>query len=321
VNSGPLTRVEGGAQVVAIAGADGWHAVCSGLGVIRVQGPWRRVAGRATVARMSARVLLVLVTLAGCDAGEDAEAELVARDTLAALGGSSAQLRLYDGLLGLVDLKGISLALAPQQAIAQVEAGLADDLEDPNCLELDTDEATFLALEFTKCRYRGVFVDGALRIDLTTETGTCDGADCVVATRYTTRLTALRIGRTVVHTASSSLRIPTVKAEARTYTAEAALTDPERGDLELRHEVSWVRRLGCVAAELGAEFVADDRTISVGATGVEVCGDACPRAGEVHIAWASGEALAWEFDGSGEIEVHGPRGRVFTVDQTCGADP
>lgn len=263
--------------------------------------------------------LLAAAVLLACDPPEDDD-QIVARDAIAALGGSSAQLKLYDGLLGIVDLKGISLALAPQQVIAQIEAGLGDDLDDPACIDLDTDKATFVALVFNKCRYRGVFVDGDLRIDLTTETGTCDGAECVLATRYTTTLTALRIGQSEVRTATSTLRIPTLKTEPRSYTAEADLDTRDRGDLHLRHEISWVRKLGCVHAELGAEFSFADRTLDVGATGIEVCNDDCPRAGEVHLAWDSGRALSWTYDGSDEILVRGPRGRSFTVEQTCG-DP
>lgn len=284
----------------AITAARTWHAACS---VPRVR-----------------PLLLALATLAACDAPETDD-EIVARDTIAALGGSSAQLKLYDGLLGIVDLKGISLALAPQQIINQIEGGLADDLDDPKCLTLATDRETHVALLFKRCRYRGVFVDGDLRIDLTTETGTCDGADCVLATRYTTTLTALTIGQTEVQAATSTLRIPTTKGEPRSYTAEAELTTRDRGDLHLRHEISWVRQQGCVHADLGAEFVFSDRTIDVGAAGIEVCAAGCPRAGEVHIAWASGRALSWTYDGTAEIDVVGPRGRTFSVEQSCDDDP
>ena len=73
-------------------------------------------------------------------------------------------------------------------------------------------------------------------------------------------------------------------------------------------------------AELGAGFTVDGRTIDVGARGVEVCGDACPRAGRVQIAWDSGRALAWDFDGGPDIVVRGPRGRTFVVEDACVAD-
>ena len=282
--------------------------------------PMLRTSTRATLARMHARLFAAVAALSACDA-PDPEDEVVARDTLAALGGSSAQLRLYDGLLGLVDLKGISLALAPQQVIAQVQAGLDDDLGDPACLTLVTDDTTYLALTFDRCRYRNVFVDGDLRIDLTTEEGACDGQPCVTATAYTTRLTDLTIGHTEVRTATSTLRIPTLRGEPRTYTAEAELTDDSQRELHLRHEVAWTRAAGCISAELGAELTVDDTRISVGAHDIEVCAADCPRAGEVHLAWASGKSLSWSYTGEPDIVVHGPRGRTFTVTQTCGTTP
>lgn len=276
---------------------------------------WRPRATCGTVAGMSARLLAAAVALAGCDPADEAEA--VARDALAAVDGSSAQLSLHDGLLGLVDLRGVAVALAPQQVIAQVEAGLADDLADPDCLALATDRAAYLELGFTDCRYRGVRVDGGLRIDLVAEDGVCDGAPCVVATRYTTRLTRLTVGRAAFRDATSTLRIPTARLEPRSYTAEAALTDAEGREIALRHEIAWVRKLGCVHADLGAEFTVDGRPISVGVAGAVVCGDACPRAGDVQIAWDSGEALAWSFTDAPELVVRGPRGREFTVTRTC----
>lgn len=267
---------------------------------------------------LAALAAALCVAAVACDAPVGDDDEAVARDTVAALGSSSAQLKLHDGLLGLVDLKGISLALAPQQVIAQVQAGLGDQLADPACLDLDTDEQTWLALHFDRCRYRGVFVDGELRIDLTTETGTCDGEPCVIATNYTTHLTDLTIARSEIRAATSTLRIPTVKGEPRSYTAEAELTDADDRELHLRHEISWTRAAGCVFADVGATFTADDREISVGARDVEVCGATCPRAGQVNLAWDSGKSLAWEYTGDPELVVHGPRGRSFTVVQDCG---
>lgn len=272
---------------------------------------------RGILERMHARLLAALAALSACDAPAEHDDELVARDAVAALGGSSAQLRLYDGLLGLVDLKGISLALAPQQVIAQVRAGLADDLAEPACLALATDDSSFLALTFTACRYRGVFVDGALRIDLTTESGDCSGEPCVVATNYTTRLTGLTIGQALIREAASTLRIPTVKVEPRSYTAEAELTTGDERELHLRHEISWLRVAGCVTADIGAEFTVDERAISVAGHNIKVCGAGCPRAGEVHLAWDRGESLAWEFTGDEQLAVRGPRGRTFTVTQSC----
>jgi hypothetical protein len=268
---------------------------------------------------MSARLFAALaLVLAACEP-EDvvAEDEQVARDALAGFGGSSAQLGLYDELLGPVDLTGVALALAPKQVIAQVQAGLDGDLADPACLVLLTDQQTFIDMTFSKCRYKKVTLDGRLRIDLSTETGTCDGAPCVVATRYTTTLTELRIGKTVVHAGDSELRVPERKVEPRTYTAAAELTDAAGHTVTLRHEIAWTRADGCVDAELGAEFDVDGRRLGVGATGVVVCGDTCPRAGEVHIAWGAGGALSWGFTGERDVLVHGPHGRSFVVEQDC----
>ncbi len=269
---------------------------------------------------MSTRLVRMLVLGAGlgaCDADGEPDDLQVARDTVAALGSSSAQLRLYDGLLGPVNLSGVSLALAPTRVIEQVQTGLDEALADRACLKIASDRQTYLDLRFRKCRYRGVYVHGRLRIELAAETGDCDGEPCVVATRYTTTLTDLTIGRSQVRGATSVLRVPELKGEARSYTAEVELTDPADRALHLRQELTWRRAQGCVTAELGAEFTVDGREISVGARAVEVCGG-CPRAGEVQVAWDDGEALAWEYDGDAALVVRGPRGREFVVEQACG---
>ncbi len=284
---------------------------------------WPRPAPRATVPFVpSPRLLAAPLALAllACEAPATHDDEQVARDTVAALTGSSAQLQLYDGLLGPVNLKGITLALAPTRVIEQVRGGLDEALADRGCLEIDTDKTHYLDLRFTDCRYRGVHVDGALRIELTTETGDCDGAPCLLATRYTTTITALEIGPTQIHSARSVLRISEIKGEGRSYTAEVDLIDRNDRPLHLRHELTWRRQGGCTYAELGAKLTVDGREINAGAEGIEVCGDRCPRAGQVQVAWANGRAIAWSYDGTPEITVQGPRGREFTVELDCEAN-
>ncbi|MCY0988010.1 hypothetical protein OV203_12810 [Nannocystis sp. ILAH1] len=245
------------------------------------------------------------------------EDEPVAQVTLAALDANSATLSLYDGLLGPVNLAGVSQALAPQKIIEQVEGGLDTSLADPTCLTLKSDRTSFLDLQFDRCRFKGVLLDGGLRVELTTEAGTCDGVECVAATVYTTRLDALTIGKSLVSAATSVLRIPTTPGEPRSYTAEVELTDKLDRELHLRHELTFTRKDGCVDAELGAEFMVDELAISVAATAVEICGNKCPRAGEVQIAWGNGQALAWEYTGDAEVIVRGPRGREFVLPLEC----
>lgn len=287
---------------------------------------WRGAAGcgklmgvRARHRRPRGATALAFALATGCDpdATDEPEDEPVARVTLAALDANSATLSLYDGLLGPVNLAGVSLALAPQKVIEQVRGGLDQALADPKCVALTTDKKTFLDLQFDRCRYRGVLVDGGLRIELTTEAGLCDGAECVVATRYTTQLDALTIGKSRVRAATSTLRIPSTPGEPRSYTAEVELTDKQDRELHLRHELAWTRKNGCVHAELGAEFMVDALAISVGAQAVEICGNQCPRAGEVQIAWGNGQALAWEYDGADEVIVRGPHGREFVLPLEC----
>ncbi len=267
-------------------------------------------------------VIGIISMMAACEASHSAEEEQVVRDTLAALTGSSAQLRLYDGLLGPVNLGGISLALAPQRVIEQVQTGLDEALADRACLTIATDDKSYLDLRFVDCVYKGVYVDGHLRIELVTETGECAGEPCVIATRYTTKLTELAIGDTQVRSASSVLRLPDLDSEPRTYFAQIELTDADGRTSQLRHELTWLRDMGCVTAELGAELKIDGRDISVGARAVEVCGDECPRAGRVQIAWGTGRVLAWEYHGEPAIAVYGPGGHEFVVDDVCDAvDP
>jgi hypothetical protein len=265
------------------------------------------------------RLLLPLLVAVACDDPDALESDdrVVARDALSALESTSSQLGLYDGLLGPVNLGGVALALAPMKVIEQVQSGLDTALADRACLKITSDKATFLDLRFIKCLYKGVYVHGRLRIELATETGDCDGEPCVIATEYTTTLTDLTIARSQIRSATSVLRIPEIKGEPRSYFAEVELTDTDERALHLRHELSWRRVQGCTHAELGARFTVDDRAIDVGAHDIEVCGDTCPRAGRVQIAWDSGRALAWEFDGSAEILVRGPRGREFVAEAPC----
>lgn len=268
------------------------------------------------VTMRAARTGLLALGVAAC-AAPPSDEQTVVDDTVVSLTAEVAQLRVYDRLLHKVDARGIAPELATPEAIKMLRAELAAALTDPACVRVDTDEHSYLGLVFTQCRYTNVYIDGALRLDITSEPGDCGGVQCTVATVYETTATGLTIGRSQIVHATTHLRIPSERDVPREYVASAEI-QRETGEAMLgQTELTWLRADGCATAQFGIHLETDDLDISVAGTDVTVCNSRCPRAGSVLLAWDTGATLAWEYAEDGEIRARAPGGRAFTIAPDC----
>lgn len=259
--------------------------------------------------------VLLAAILAACDHDAPAADDKPVTDrTLAALDTDVVQLRVFERMLRPVGIKNLAPELVVDAVIAQVNARLGPDLRDPGCLER-TVEADGLTLRFNACDYADTALDGSIRVTITPETGDCSGAACVTAIVYTLELEALALANVQISSASKALRIPTDQSE-RSYHGEAELITP-KGPLSTRSDASWTTAAGCFTADFGLEIATDTQEISAAGSAVHVCEANCPDSGEGLIAWGSGSTLAWRYTGKGQLQVRGPKGRVFTVTQAC----
>jgi hypothetical protein len=281
----------------------------------------RRVHYRPIVG-LRRHIVALALALAGCDPDDDDASVPVTRDALAAVDADAAQIRLLDRMLRKVDLTGVAAGAAGPEIAAQVRAGLEADLADPGCMTVAGD-AGVLALSFDRCRHpAAALLDGDLRLDLAGEAGTCGGDPCVAAIVAEIAAADLRIGGNAILEAAASLRVPARGDEPRTRSSAGALRDRQGRELAVGTDVAWSYAGGCVTADFGVEVAADDRRIAVSGEAVKICDDRCPEAGAVLISWDAGRTLGWTYTGKGELEVHGPGGRVFAVELACAdADP
>jgi hypothetical protein len=258
---------------------------------------------------------MLAAILAACDPDAPAADDKPVTDrALTALDTDVVQLRVFERMLRPIGVKNLPPELVVDAVIAQIKDRLGPDLLDPGCLER-TALADGLSLRFNACDYADTSLDGSLRVTIAAETGDCSGAPCVTAIVYTLELDELALGAVQIASASKTLRIPTDLSE-RSYHGEAELITP-KGPLSTRTDASWTSAAGCFTADFGLEIATDTQEISAAGSAVHVCEANCPDSGEGLIAWGSGSTLAWRYTGKGQLQVRGPKGRVFTVTQAC----
>jgi len=215
-------------------------------------------------------------------------------------------------------LGNVPLATAPEQAIAQVMATIEADLEQPECVTVDTDYLTYLEITFDECRgARGrLLIDGSIRGELDFEAVPCGPAQCPVALIYDIATSDLVVGGASV-AGAWQVRDPLATGEASTWEGQTEIVGPGGRTVSMSSSASWLTDGECTTMSLNAEIERAVGTTSVTTTGVTRCVDQCPQAGSVAISFALGSTLSWSYDGDTTATVTGPRGQVFEVTLLC----
>jgi hypothetical protein len=206
------------------------------------------------------------------------------------------------------DLVLASASLEGTSTIPAAEAAMAADFTVPACVTIVSDHATYLEATFNNCTGRRglVVLNGTLRAQISVSGG---------AVVYDLSTTGLTIGQTSV-TGSWQLRDP-IAAGPTTLTA--AVTISRRGrSLSLDASASWTVSGECVTYSYDADWGTAARSLSIEATDVTRCANACPASGTVTVSVARGTVLSWTYDGTAEVVVTGPRGGEHSITLACG---
>lgn len=208
------------------------------------------------------------------------------------------------------------VADAPAALIAAVEERLADGLTAPACATIATDQRTYVEVTFTSCvgprGLRGL--SGALRAEITVEPTPCGPFECVGAITYQVSTSGLTLNGTTF-AGTWSWRDPVAAEQPSTWSGDLTISGPRR-TLQSTSSATVAIADGCATYDLTAEVTTGARTLTVTATDVQRCLDACPTAGTVELVGARG-ALSWSYGGDGTAEVTTAGGTTFDVTLAC----
>ncbi len=190
----------------------------------------------------------------------------------------------------------------------EVAAALSSawSLEDPACLTVET-LGNAIIVEFADC----VLADSGYPVD-----GTMYVRDILgdgQSASYSIVIEQLRLGFAASIDANWTL---TRQPGATSWSGNLDVETSEARSLGREVEASWTESGGCRVIDLGAELGFFGVT-NLAVSGLEVCAERCPTAGEAEISWDAGSSAAWSYDGSASVEVVIARGDRFDVDLNC----
>lgn len=226
-------------------------------------------------------------------------------------------------LLGLV-----SVDAARTRMIENISGGLELLTASAPCINISTDDTTFVEARFDLCGSGDVPVDGVIRANLDFETRDCLAGRCPTAVTYSLDPVNFTAAESRFDGAFS-LRDAVDPAEPMVSTGGWTLTGPSGASVGLQTTTSWLRTGLCLDLSWDATLSlnqeardvlgTDLEAISASARDVERCLGQCPRQGTVDIAYGEGDIIRVEFDGSRTARVTGPRGFSTDIALSCNA--
>jgi hypothetical protein len=203
-------------------------------------------------------------------------------------------------------------ALSTPSSIAEAAVALSADIQVPECVVIDTDNATFLHVTFDQCLIRNrVIVSGSLLAEASI------GAENATATLSTSDLSIS--GVSGEHSASVS-GLWTVSAPiaggAVNIDGQLSIAGASRA-FEMSLSASAESDGECVSLSLDASVSGPRGIRSVSIDGYEHCPGQCPASGTVTIVRPLGGELSWTYSGAGPVMVTGPRGKEFEMTLPC----
>jgi hypothetical protein len=193
-------------------------------------------------------------------------------------------------------------------AIADTEAAITDDMDDPECLIIETDGATFLDVTFDGCTSAGgrFTLDGTISADVTIEYGDCGGPECPVATVYTLSAEDLSLNATSL-SGTWQVRDEVAEDAPMTFEGEAEFIGPLGNTATTSTSAVWERSGQCVTYSIDSQLTRVVGTVSISVTDVTRCAGECPASGDVELSLLRG-TWNWQYDGDATVLVSGPRG-------------
>jgi hypothetical protein len=282
-----------------------------------------RAASRTSTPLMLA---LALALFACTEGGEDGgEADTAAAGNVAAALDSSSELsRLVVPLEASADLGGLLPDLARARKVQNAITAFRALVANPLCVEVSTDNATFLDVTFDRCRIALVLeLEGSLRASVAID------ATAGIPTGLVVSVTIPSLVLT------GPLRSRRLSGELELRQAIPPLVSPVELDGELRFapdggaEVTaslgaeWTVTGDCVSftggAQLSGEPLGELGPIALSGEKVQGCREACPTSGSVELSYGPGKLLAWTYTGASAVSVIGPRGKRVEVPLACGS--
>lgn len=276
--------------------------------------------------RHAAWLALVLVpALVACTEDDGGDGALATDTVAAALDASSELSRLVAPLEASPDLGGlvpdVARALKIQNAIGSFRALVAD----PACVEVATDNLTFLDVTFERCRIALVLaLDGSLRAGLAIEAAAGLASRLVVAVtipglvldgpRRSRRLS----GELELRQAIPPLGAPVELAGELGFAADGG------AERRLAFGAESVVTGTCVsftgAGQISGDQLGELGPIALSGQQIQGCRDQCPTSGSVELSYGRGTLLAWTYTGAEIASAIGPRGKRVEVPLGCGGE-
>lgn len=277
--------------------------------------------------------LLIAGVLGGCHV--DAP-ELDERDERIAIESASAESSHHD-LMKMANAIGVSedaAAVPSDEVLARIfsdaRLGVMASVESPTCLTIDSDESTYIDVQYDDCQQRwGIAIlNGGWRAEIGLETEPCDAGECLRAGSFGFAIDEFTVsgpgGRVWAETSGSfRVRDPVDPAEFSTYEADTSFTNAEGSTLASSLDASWlVDDASCYYLDFDGQLSLSDGddlgVIASSGRGIVRCPDACPSEGTIRLSYGAGAILQWSYDGSPEVVVSGPRGSEAVVALPCG---
>lgn len=203
-------------------------------------------------------------------------------------------------------------------AIDNAAAALMEAVTIPACVELDTDDATYLEVTLTSCSGPGgrSRLSGTVRGELGFVTTPCGPAQCPIGLEWT--LTADMTwsdGRSLG--GDWTVTAPFVTTALRALDGQLTVTSDDGVAVATDTSATWVTdEAGCTTLDAESMFTGDSSGVLT-VEGLAVCPGACPAAGQVDYAGARA-TLSWSYDGGAVVTVvNGDR--MFPLPLRCGS--
>jgi hypothetical protein len=281
------------------------------------------------------RTFAVVFALAAAGCGgqaPDPEVEAAAQQSVVGVEGSLRSAQFMGPFQPSSELAALSPDEARRRALADVIETYEAAIQRAECIELATDEETYLEITFDGCRLGllGLYrLDGTIRGELDIELEECDAGQCLAAVIYDVRVVGLEI-RAQTETAGLVMegawtyRAPVEpSAEPMALAGEVSYSGPRGASLEIESDSTWRVDGACVTLSSDGRIRAldeDDELLGgvvISAVGVERCGAQCPEAGTVNLAFARGDVLTWTYTGQDAVTVRAPGGDEYDVVLDC----
>lgn len=224
-----------------------------------------------------------------------------------------------------------------QGAVQAVHDRLALTFQVVGCdAQLDTDGDRVVHVAFEGCRLMLWTFDVDIDAEARVETEACDDGTCVTGVLWALDIAELSSSTLGLARSGMSgpaeLRAPVDHAEPMRWETFPGFVLETRLGLRLEAVSTSTWALAdddCVTIDFGGRLSLETRIdeideaigdVVVSARGIHRCPGRCEDAGDVQLAFGTGQVVEWSHDGSDTITVFAPRERTFEVVLPCADD-